>query len=269
MDFKAIRWLSAVLILFLFWTASAQANIIPKATETASLLIPKSAHINPVTNSQVIRQISDHTPIYGTPAVLPIINELNSSQGWLKVELWERPNGSTGWITSAGTRFGRDPWVVRVSLNSRLMKVYHFGHLTRTISVVVGSPMTPTPTGNFFIVEKVPQPSGSDIGPWALALNGYSNVLHQFGGGPGQIAIHGVGTLAGHPGEAASSGCLRVSTTSLYWLAHHLSAGTTVDITQGNTARIASFSTVIPSLFTENNMRSIFGEMFSPFYSTA
>jgi hypothetical protein len=50
---------------------------------------------------------------------------------------------------------------------------------------------TPTPTGNFFVEENMATPSGEAGGPFALALSARSNVLHQFDGRPGQIAIHG------------------------------------------------------------------------------
>jgi len=247
---------------------AAPAQGIPRKTGTSELLISKLAHSAPNAGSSVIRGVSDHTPIYGAPTVLPI---LHRQQEWLKVGLWGRPNGTTGWITAGGTRQSATPWVLTVSLSARAVKVYHFGRLVRRMRAVVGSPATPTPTGRFFIVEKVPQPSGSAIGPWALALNGYSNVLTQFGGGPGQIAIHGVGFLGARPSEAASFGCIRVSTSNLYWLAHHLSAGVTVTINRGSfVARVASTVPMDPMLSqmlmgAASDIVSVFGPLFSPF----
>ena len=45
---------------------------------------------------------------------------------------------------------------------------------------------------------------GAAGGPFALALSARSDVLKQFGGGPGQIAMHGVANLGGTPGTAVS-----------------------------------------------------------------
>ncbi len=45
----------------------------------------------------------------------------------------------------------------------------------------------PTPTGRFFVVERVRQARRSALGPWVLATSAYSNVLQEFEGGPGQI----------------------------------------------------------------------------------
>jgi hypothetical protein len=267
---KLVRCLSSSLLVTAVCALglAAPAQGIPRKTGTSELLISKLAHSAPNPRARVIRGVSDHTPIYGAPTVLPI---LHKQREWLKVELWGRPNGTTGWITAGATRQSATPWVLTVSLSARMVKVYHFGRLVRRIRAVVGSPVTPTPTGRFFITEKVPQPAGSAIGPWALALNGYSNVLTQFGGGPGQIAIHGIGFLGARPGEAASHGCIRVSTSNLYWLAHHLSAGVTVTINRGSfVARAASAQAMDPILSqmimgAASSVASVFISPFSPF----
>jgi lipoprotein-anchoring transpeptidase ErfK/SrfK len=246
---------------------STSAMAVPAHTRTAELLTSKLAHSAPSGSAQVTRGVSDHTPIYGAPTTLPVLGETGS--GWLHVSLLGRPNGTTGWITSSATRSGTTAWVVRVSIPTRTVKVYRFGRLKRTMKAVIGSSITPTPTGHFFIVEKVPQPAGSSIGSWALALNGYSNVLHQFGGGPGQIAIHGIGDLGASPGEAASHGCVRVSAQNLLWLARHLSAGVTVTITGSHraTASAASYEAGEPTLIPDA-MDSVFSNPFNPFAAT-
>ena len=84
---------------------------------------------------------------------------------------------------------------------------------------MVGTPSTPTPRGRFFIEEALalsPEAAGS---PFALATSARSNVLQEFEGGPGQIALHGTNGLSGAPGTAASHGCIRLSTSAITWLA--------------------------------------------------
>ena len=110
------------------------------------------------------------------------------------------------------------------------MTVYWNGRATRTFKAVVGKPSTPTPLGRFFVEETVslgPQDVGA---PYALALSARSNVLHEFDGGPGQIAIHGREDLGGTLGTAASHGCIRLATASIDWLAERIVAGTPVTI---------------------------------------
>jgi lipoprotein-anchoring transpeptidase ErfK/SrfK len=67
-------------------------------------------------------------------------------------------------------------------------------------------------------------------GPYALALSARSNVLQQFGGGPGQIGIHGRDGLGGTLGQAESHGCIRLDTPDIDWLVARMGPGTPVTI---------------------------------------
>jgi hypothetical protein len=71
--------------------------------------------------------------------------------------------------------------------------------------------------------------------PGSLALSARSNMLREFDGRPGQIALHGVDNSGGIPGTAASHGCARLSTPNITWLAHHIAPGTRVTITRSAT----------------------------------
>lgn len=68
--------------------------------------------------------------------------------------------------------------------------------------------------------------------PYALALSARSNVLQEFAGGPGQVALHGTSNVGGVLGTAASHGCIRLASQAITWLATRLSPGTTVTITR-------------------------------------
>jgi len=98
--------------------------------------------------------------------------------------------------------------------------------------VVVGKTTTPTPKGHFFLEEKVRQASSSVLGPWALATSAFSTVLQEFGGSPGQVALHGrAGELLNDPlGTAASHGCIRFENRVIRELASLLPNGTPIDI---------------------------------------
>ena len=143
-----------------------------------------------------------------------------------------RPNGHSGWITTTGTMPDWTPWRLAVNLNSRLLTVYYRGRPTHRDSAVVGAPSTPTPQGNFFIEEGLslsPQAAGA---PFALATSARSNVLQEFDGGPGQIAIHGIDNLAGALGTASSHGCIRLDTAAITWLAMRIGPGVPLSIRQ-------------------------------------
>ena len=67
-------------------------------------------------------------------------------------------------------------------------------------------------------------------GPFALATSARSNVLQEFEGGPGQIALHGTDGLEGALGSAASHGCVRLATGAVTWLAHRIGSGVPLTI---------------------------------------
>jgi lipoprotein-anchoring transpeptidase ErfK/SrfK len=136
---------------------------------------------------------------------------------WVKVRLPTRPNDATGWIPAGRARIVATPWRLVLDLSERRR-------------VVIGKPGTPTPTGLFAISEKIRQPRGSEIGPSALHLTAHSNVLENFGGGPGRVAIHGrAGALLRAPlGSAASHGCVRADSREVSWMAVRLREGTPV-----------------------------------------
>ena len=98
--------------------------------------------------------------------------------------------------------------------------------------VAAGAPATPTPLGHFFIdiVVKITRPTGA-YGPYQLSVAGFSDVLQSFGGGPGQIAIHGTN----HPeliGRFVSNGCIRMNNDDVSALADLAPIGTPVDFVE-------------------------------------
>jgi lipoprotein-anchoring transpeptidase ErfK/SrfK len=102
----------------------------------------------------------------------------------------------------------------------------------RSYLVVVGKPSTPTPTGQFFVEENIAEPPSFAGAPYALATSARSGVFREFEGGPGQVALHGVGGgLGGTPGQAQSHGCVRFTTAAITWLAARIYPGTPVTIT--------------------------------------
>ena len=141
--------------------------------------------------------------------------------------------GSSGWISEQDTRATVTAWAIVVELAARRVNVYDDARLVRSFEAVVGKPSTPTPTGQFFVEETLQMSAGEPGGPFALALSARSNVLQEFEGGPGQIAIHGRENLGGTLGSAASHGCVRLATASIDWLAARIAPGTPVTIDAG------------------------------------
>jgi hypothetical protein len=212
-------------------SASASSGI--RATQQlVALLYQHNAYGSPRAGARTIATIPAHRPLTGEQTTLPIVRQTHTRRGirWLKVMLPGRPNSSTGWIHGGGTRDLATSWHIVVSTAARRLWVYFHGRLSRSFSAVVGKPSTPTPAGTFFVEETLTMPHSWPGGPFALALSARSNVLQQFDGGPGQIAIHGRDGLGGDLGQAESHGCMRLDTAAIDWLAARIGPGVPVDI---------------------------------------
>jgi lipoprotein-anchoring transpeptidase ErfK/SrfK len=168
----------------------------------------------------------------GRVQFLVLRSRLVDGRRWLRVRLPERPNDAAGWIPADVTRDGTTPWRIVVSTSRKRVTVERAGRRVRSFPAVVGKPSTPTPHGLFAIDEPIRQPSGSELGPWALFLTAHSRVLDDYGGGPGRIAIHGrAGPLLADPlGTAASHGCIRIPNARIRWLARIAVNGTPVEV---------------------------------------
>ena len=193
-----------------------------------SLLHPHEARSEPRSSSTPLGLVPATTPITDERTVLPVLRQDGQ---WLKVRLPGRPNGHTGWISARATAGSFTGWHIVVDTASRDVIVYWADRLQRVFRAVVGKPSTPTPTGEFFVEESIAL-RPTDVGaPFALALSARSNVLQEFAGGPGQIALHGLENVGGVPGTAVSHGCVRLDNSAMRWLVRRIGPGVPVTIT--------------------------------------
>lgn len=130
---------------------------------------------------------------------------------WLKAQLNTRPNGATAWIRAQDVALRRVPNHILIDLSDRLLTVYHGTEPIFTAPVAPGKADSPTPEGAFY-VDILTRPTNPDgpYGAFQVSVTGFSTVYDSFGGGNGQIAIHGTNRpeLIGTP---ASHGCVRMS----------------------------------------------------------
>jgi lipoprotein-anchoring transpeptidase ErfK/SrfK len=141
-----------------------------------------------------------------------------------------RPNGSEGWLRAAGVELRRDPYSVSVDLKARRLVARKASRVVLDVAVGVGRAATPTPSGLYYVTELLRQPNPNGLyGPWAFALSAHSHVLSNFGGGDGQVGIHGTDEPSGI-GHTVSHGCIRLSNRSIQRLAAILPLGTPVTI---------------------------------------
>jgi lipoprotein-anchoring transpeptidase ErfK/SrfK len=210
-----------------FASRDAARPAVPATQQVVVLLKSQQAHAKPSAHSKALGMVPARTPITDERTALPVLGTYDQ---WLLVRLPGRPNGHTGWITERATETAVTAWHLVVDLSHRTVTVYHAGHAVRVVKAVVGKPSTPTPTGEYFVEETIAL-TGTQVGaPFALALSGRSNVLQDFEGGPGQIALHGLLNVGGVPGTAVSHGCIRLDNATMKWLAGRISPGAPVTI---------------------------------------
>jgi lipoprotein-anchoring transpeptidase ErfK/SrfK len=211
---------------------AASASGVPVGQPLVVLLRAHIARSGPSVKAHATMTVAATRPLTGVRTVLPVLGRVTHRDGrtWLDVRLAGRPNGSNGWIRIAGTRPSWTAWRLSVDLDARLVTVYYRGRVVHRFPAVVGKPSTPTPQGSFFIEEGLSLSAWAAGAPFALATSARSDVLAEFDGGPGQIALHGMGNLPGALGTASSHGCIRLDAPDITWLAAHIGAGTPLRI---------------------------------------
>jgi lipoprotein-anchoring transpeptidase ErfK/SrfK len=148
---------------------------------------------------------------------------------WLQVRVPARPNNTDGWVEAADVRVQAVRHHITVDLGDRELALFEDGVEVLTATVAIGTPENPTPTGTFFLTDKLATDPDGAYGPYALGVSAWSETLSEFAGGDGQIGLHGTD----RPellGQEVSHGCLRVANNVIEALAAELPLGVPVDI---------------------------------------
>jgi hypothetical protein len=165
----------------------------------------------------------------GYPEVYLVLARYTGADGrdWLKVRLPMRPNGRSGWVPRRA--LGRLHVVrtyLRVDKHRLRATLYKRGKRIWRAPVGIGKPGTETPSGRFWIRERLHVPSrGSLYGPLAFGTAAYSKLSEWPGGGV--VGIHGTnepGLIPGRP----SHGCIRVRNHAILRLGKLMPIGTPV-----------------------------------------
>jgi lipoprotein-anchoring transpeptidase ErfK/SrfK len=167
----------------------------------------------------------EHVPLY-------FLVKQAGPAGWFLVQYNQRPNGATAWVRATDVDLVPVANRIVVEREAKRLTVYR-GTSTDVlfqVPVAVGTSRTPTPLGEFYvdIVVALTHATGP-YGPYQMSVAGFSDVLQTFGGGPGQIAIHGTD----HPeliGEDVSNGCVRLANDDISALVPLAPPGTPVQI---------------------------------------
>jgi lipoprotein-anchoring transpeptidase ErfK/SrfK len=136
---------------------------------------------------------------------------------------------ATGWIRLRGLERSHTRVSVAADLSAHRITVRRGDDVLLRAAAATGASSSPTPTGRYFVTDRVPFPNGGMLGTFAFGISGIQPNLPPGWGGGDQLAIHGTND-ASSIGRSASAGCLRVSEGTLTRLRRVLNLGTPVVI---------------------------------------
>jgi lipoprotein-anchoring transpeptidase ErfK/SrfK len=152
------------------------------------------------------------------------------SDGWARVLLPIRPNGSSGWVRTRDVRITPNDYRVRVELGAHTITITQNDAVVYQGPVAIGADETPTPVGEYYVRVKVRAIDPDTVyGPYAWGLSSHSDVLETFNGGDAEIGIHG-NNDASVLGTNVTHGCVRMDNDAITELTKIIRLGTPVDI---------------------------------------
>jgi len=168
----------------------------------------------------------------GVPTVFGVLAkrvDAGCAARWYHVQLPLKPNGITGWVRASDVELTPLTTRIEVDLSERRVTLFDRGRRVLTATAAVGSSQTPTPTGRYYVNQRlVPDDASGPFGPGAIGISAFSEVLTGWTQG-GPIAIHGT-NRPDLLGRAVSNGCIRVRNDLLQRLFDRTRAGTPVTV---------------------------------------
>jgi L,D-transpeptidase catalytic domain len=171
--------------------------------------------------------------VNGAVTVLGVLGQVvrrDCSAAWYRVELPIRPNGASGYVRARAVELSAVRTRIVVDLSARRLILFRSGRPVMRAVAGVGAPATPTPTGRFYVNQRlIPSNPSGPWGPGAIGISAHSNVLQYSWIQGAPVAIHGTNEPASI-GHAVSHGCIRLDNAVLRRLFVRTPAGTPVII---------------------------------------
>jgi len=199
-------------------------------SHNAALKYAVAARSAPNGSSRVVGRLKPLTP-ERVPHMLLLSSGRIDPQGryWVRVPLPALPNGKMGWIPreAVGPFVKLDTHLV-IERSRLRATLYRRGRPVFRTHVGVGEPHWPTPSGRFYVRERLTGFTDPIYGSLAFGTNGRSAVLTDWPGG-GFIGIHGTNQPEILPGRV-SHGCVRLPNPAIRRLDRLMRVGTPVTI---------------------------------------
>lgn len=209
---------------------STVGSVDARSSVVAQAVVPQVvARVEPSDDAAPVATLAHPTPV-GSPLVFLAVGG-SAPVGWLEVRLPVQPNGTTGWVRRDEVTLSENPYRIEIDRSAHRLQVFHLGEPWLETLIAVGTGSTPTPVGDFYLLELLapPDPTGP-YGPYAFGLSGFSEVLDSFGGADTAIiGLHGT-DQPDKLGTDVSFGCIRLANEVMEQLATTLPLGTPVRI---------------------------------------
>jgi L,D-transpeptidase catalytic domain len=152
-----------------------------------------------------------------------------AGERWIRVELPGRPNGRSGWVPAGALGpLHEVRGYLRIDRKRLRATLYRDGRAVFSARVGVGKPGTPTPGGEFYVMEKLTALRAPVFGPFAIGTSAYAPTLSEWPGG-GVVGIHGTNQPQLIPGRP-SHGCIRMRNADITRLWRMIALGTPIQI---------------------------------------
>jgi lipoprotein-anchoring transpeptidase ErfK/SrfK len=188
--------------------------------------VQRPAPLYATPNGTVVARVSTRTE-FGSPQTLGVVRRRGR---WLAVVSTTQPNGRLAWIRARAVSVTETRFSLKLDLSRRLLLLRKGDSVVRRMTVGIGRPGSPTPTGRFAVTDKL---AGGAYGPYygccIVALSAHQPYLPAGWTGGNRIAIHGTNAPSSI-GGASSAGCLHASDDDMRALMRRVPLGTPVFI---------------------------------------
>jgi hypothetical protein len=196
----------------------------------AAVVHRAAARRAPSPSAPIVATVDTRTPEDTTNIVLVIGDHRTRGTLWARVRLPTLPNNTTGWVHRSdlgGYHFVHTYLVVDLKRLTATLTVD--GRVVFLAPVGVGQSQWPTPTGEFYVRDKLTRYASPFYGPIAFGTSARSEVLTDWPEG-GFVGIHGTSEPQLVPGRV-SHGCIRLRNSDIIRLSRLMPVGTPLTIT--------------------------------------
>jgi hypothetical protein len=188
------------------------------------------ARAAPSASARRVGTVTALTPEQTTNVVLPLGRRRDAAgRLWVRVRLAGLPNGRTGWVPRRALgAYGTVRTRLVVDRRGLTATLLRDGRPVLRMRVGVGRPGWPTPTGSFYVRNRLTRFRSPAYGPIAFGTSARSPHATGWPAG-GFVGIHGTDRPDLIPGRV-SHGCIRLRNADIRALARVMPVGTRVTV---------------------------------------